>query len=190
MGLGRPQDVPHVDGAEVGEADQLPGGAVDVGAAVEDQHRSVGGGKQGGNRGPLDPVVQPEQDGGGGQHGAGIAGGDESVGAAGLLQAETDHDAGIGFPADGGEGLFRHADDFGGLVQLYAVPVGLRMLASSGLDDIRTPHQLDDEFPGKSVRASTTPAISACGARVAPHSVHRDANHPQASSTSTCFLPR
>ena len=25
---------------------------------------------------------------------------------------------------------------------------------------------------------------------VAPHSVHRHADHPQASSTSTCFLPR
>ena len=66
------------------------------------------------------PSCRPEQDGGRGEDGAGVAGGDERVGAAGLLKAETDDDAGFGFLADGGEGLLGHADDLGRLVKLYA----------------------------------------------------------------------
>ena len=43
---------------------------------------------------------------------------------------------------------------------------------------------------GSSASASTTPATSRAGSVVSPHRVHRDANHAQASSTSTRFLPR
>ena len=86
--------------------------------AIEHEHWLGQGRKQGGDGGPFHPIVQAQQDGGRGEDGTGVAGGHERVGAAGLLKAETDDDTGIGFLADGGEGLLGHADDLGRIVKL------------------------------------------------------------------------
>ena len=55
----------------------------------------------------------------------------------------------LGFFADGGERLLRHADDFGRLVDLEAAAVGIRILGQLGLDHVGAAHQLDDELSGK-----------------------------------------
>ena len=65
--------VAHVDRAQARKADQLARAAVDIGAAIEDQHRAQGGGKGGRDAGALDTVMETEQHGGPGEDGAGIA---------------------------------------------------------------------------------------------------------------------
>ena len=85
--VGPAEEVAHVHGAEVGEAGELLGGAVEVGAAVEHEHRLAAGGEERGHGGALDAVVQAEQDRGGGERGAGVAGREEGVGPPLLLQA-------------------------------------------------------------------------------------------------------
>jgi hypothetical protein len=105
-----PHDVAHVDRAEVGEADQLAGGAVEVGAGVEHDHGCAAGGEQGGDGGALDAVVQAQEDGGGREGGAGVAGREEGVGPAGLVQGEADHEAGVGLLYGRRQGLLGHPE--------------------------------------------------------------------------------
>ena len=184
------EDVAHVDGAEVGEADQLPGGAVEVGAAVEHEHRLAAGGKERGDRGALDAVVEAEQHGGGGEGGAGVAGGEEGVGPPLLLQVEADHEARLGLLPDGRERLLAHADDVSRLVDLEAAAVDVGMWGELGLDDLGTADQLDHELVRQARERLQHPGDFGLRRLVAPHRVHGDANHAQASSTSICFLPR
>ena len=166
------------------------GVAVEIGAAVEHQHRLAAGGKQRGDRGALDPVVKAEQHGGRGEGGAGVARGEEGVGPPLLLQGEADDDAGVGLPPDGGEGLFPHADDVRRLVDLEAAPVGLRVLGQLGFDRVGPAHQLHQKRAGKTGQCFERSGDLRLGRLIAPHRVYRDANHAQASSTSSCFLPR
>ena len=107
-----------------------------------------------------------------------------------LLKRQADDDAGIGLASNRGERLLTHADDIGRLMNLDARPVDAGMSRQLGLDRVRLPDELYYEV------------VRVCGERIddtgdfrlwraiAAHRVYRDANHAQASSTSTCFLPR
>ena len=59
-----------------------------------------------------------------------------------------------------------------------------------GLDDGRAADQLDHELVGQARKRLQHPGDLGLWRLVASHRVHGDANHAQASSTSTCFLPR
>ena len=188
--IGPAQQVSHVDGAEIGEADQLAGRAVEIGATVEHQDRLGAGGKERGDGGPLDPVMEPEQHRGGGERGAGVAGGHEGVGLPGPLQGQADHDARVRLPPHRGQRLLGHPDNVSRLVDLEAALVGLRIVGQLGLDHIATPDQLHQKFVRQVRERFDHPGDLRLWGAVAPHGVHRDADHAQASSTSTCFLPR
>ena len=73
------QHVARVHGAQVREAHQLAGIAVHVRAAIDHEDRLTCARKQRPDGGALDAGVQAQQQGGGGQHGAGVAGGNERV---------------------------------------------------------------------------------------------------------------
>src|SRR2546430_10267816 len=64
--------------------------AVHVGAAIEHQDRLHGGGKQGADGGTLHAFVQPEQQGRGGHHRPRVAGRDERVARALLLESRSE----------------------------------------------------------------------------------------------------
>ena len=68
--------------------------------------------------------------------------------------------------------------------------VGIRILGELGPDDVGAPHQLDDECARQRGQGLHHAGDLRLRGGVAPHSVHRHADHPQASSTSTCFFPR
>src|SRR5213078_2060758 len=83
------------------EADELARVAVHVGATVEHEDRLARAGKERSDRGPLHPGVQAQQQRARRQHGAGVAGGDEGIGLALLLQVETNRDGGARIAARG-----------------------------------------------------------------------------------------
>src|SRR5262249_33872116 len=72
-------DPAHVDRAQVREADDFSGRAVEIRAGVEHQHRALRGGQHGADRGPLDARMETEENGGRGENRAGIAGRHEGV---------------------------------------------------------------------------------------------------------------
>jgi hypothetical protein len=59
-----------------------------------------------------------------------------------------------------------------------------------GLDHVRPADELNDEVAGEAGEGLQHPGDLGLGCLIASHRVHGDANHPQASSTSTCFFPR
>ncbi len=93
-------EVAHVDRAQMGEADQLPGGTIHVRAGIEHQHRAVHRGDQGADGGTLHAVEEPEQHRGGGEHRAGVPGRNERVGL--LFGLETEPDDKTAISASGG----------------------------------------------------------------------------------------
>ena len=72
----------------------------------------------------------------------------------------------------------------------HVVVVGAGMAGQLGLDRGRTAHQLNGHVLGHGGERLHRSRHFGLRSSVAPHRVHRDANHAQASSTSTCFLPR
>ena len=58
------------------------------------------------------------------------------------------------------------------------------------LDGFGPPDELDVQGVGSRAERRGDPFDLNPGGVVAPHRVHGDADHRQASSTSTCFLPR
>ena len=90
-------------------------GAIDIGANVEENGGGVErGGKGGCERGTIDAGQSAEDDFGGSHGGAGVAGGDETIGEAIAHQAQTDADGGIALAADGVDFVV-HGDDFAGV---------------------------------------------------------------------------
>jgi hypothetical protein len=134
--------------------------------------------------------VEAEQHGGGGEGGAGVAGGEEGVGPPLLLHGQADDDTGLGLLPDSRQRLLAHADNVSRLVDLEAVTIDLGMCGELGLDDAGAAHQLDHELVRQARERLQHPGDFCLWRLVAPHRVHGDANHAQASSTSICFLPR
>jgi hypothetical protein len=134
--------------------------------------------------------VEPEDDRARGQDGAGVAGRDEGVGPAGLLQAEADDNGGVALAPDRLERLVGHRDHLGGGHDPQPGAVGVRVPGELGLDRVgaadeqqlaprRQPGQRPDrarDFRRRRV--------------VAAHRVERDPDHAQRSSTSIRFCPR
>jgi hypothetical protein len=133
--------------------------------------------------------VQAQQHGGAGEHRAGVAGGDERVGPAVALERETDDHARLGLPADRLEGLLAHPNDVGRLVDLEAAAIDPGMSGQLGLDGARAADELDQETLRQPRERFHHPRDFGPRSAVPPHRVQRDANHAQASSTSTRFLP-
>ena len=75
-------------------------------------------------------------------------------------------------------------------MQLEPRAVDVGVPAELGLDDGRPPDQLHHEITRQARQGLQHPGDLGLGCLIASHRVHGDANHPQASSTSTCFLPR
>jgi hypothetical protein len=59
-----------------------------------------------------------------------------------------------------------------------------------GLNDVRLANQHDPEGRRQRRQGQDRPFDLGLRGVIAPHGVESDANHPQASSTSTIFLPR
>ena len=85
-GPGAAQHVPGVHRAKVREVHELAGVAVHVGTAVDHDHRMSRRREQRADGRALHPVVQAQHQGGCRHDRAGVAGGDEGVGGALLLQ--------------------------------------------------------------------------------------------------------
>jgi hypothetical protein len=189
-GAGATQDIPHVDAAEVCEPNQLTRRTIDVSAAVQNEHWLAGGGEKGGDGGPLDPIVQPQEKRGGGEQCAGVPRRDECIRAAGLLQSQPNDDAGFAFTAHCRERLLRHTYDFSRLVDLETAAVGIGIFGQFSGYDFGASHQLNDEVTPKRREGLERAGDLRLRGVIAPHRVHRDADHAQTSSTSTCFFPR
>ena len=95
----------------------------------------------------------------------------------------------LGFLRDRGEGLFAHADHFGGGHDLEAAPVDGGMTAQLGLDHVHLAHQLHQDVRQQRERRDRTLDLSLRGV-ISAHRVQRHANHVQSPLTSTTFLPR
>ncbi len=171
------QHVAHVHRPEVREADELARVAVHVGAAVEHQDGVHGRRKQRADRGALHPFVQPQHQGRGRHHGAGVARRDERIARPLLLEADPDGDGGAGLALDGGQGLLAHAHHLGCLDDLEAVAVDGAVRLERGLDVAGPPHELDPER-GREFAQGLHRALDLHSRRVVPaHGIQRDADH-------------
>jgi hypothetical protein len=128
LGTRSADHVAHVDATEEGEVHQLLGGAIDIGAGIEHQHKSLGGREGRGDSGAVNTIVQPQEDRGAGQNGAGVAGRDKSVGLAIPVECQADNQRRIRLLAHRVEGLLGHADDLLGRNDRHASAVDIRML--------------------------------------------------------------
>ncbi len=189
LGAGAAEHVAHEHGAEIGEPHHLTGAAVDVGPRIEDQHRQMGGGKQGAHRRSLDAVMQAELHRGASEDGAGIPRGHEGIGPIGGLKAQADHDAGARLPAQGGDGLLVHPHHVRRVENLESGTIEARVVGQFGLDHRLAADQLQPQFGELGERQQRTLDFRV-RCVVAPHRVQSDADHRQASSTSISFLPR
>ena len=90
-GIRASEDVLCVDRANTRKLHELIGRAIDVGAGIQHDDRSLGGRKNRGDRGALESRMQPEQQHRCGHLCAGVARGDECIGLSVLLQPQADH---------------------------------------------------------------------------------------------------
>ena len=125
----------------------------------------------------LDAFVQPEQQGRGGHHRPRVAGRDERVARALLLESDPDGDRGAGLAFDGGQRLLAHAHHLGGLDDLEAVALDGAVGLQRSLDVAGPPHQLDPERGGKlAQRVDRALDFHARGV-VPAHGIQRDTDH-------------
>ncbi len=141
------------DGAEEGESDQLARGAVEVGAAVEDQDGLAAGGEERRDGGALHTVSAGRAARRGGQRRASVAGRDEGIRLPGLLQGEADDDARVGLAADRGEGLLPHPDHVLRAVDLEAAALDARVTRQLRFDRLGPADELDEKVAGQARRA-------------------------------------
>ena len=80
LGVLDAEQLPAEDRAHVGELEQVLGARVGVRAGVEQHGGAVAGGDRHRDRGPHHAGEAPQVDQAGGEHGAGVAGGDDRVG--------------------------------------------------------------------------------------------------------------
>src|SRR4051812_41586837 len=96
---GAAENIPHVDASQIGEVHELPGRTVYVGPTVQHENRLIECRKERCDGGSLYAIVEAQENSRSGENGSGVSGRDKRVGAAGLLEAEPDDDAGVGFLA-------------------------------------------------------------------------------------------
>ena len=176
-GIGSAQDIARIHRSEVGKADELAGIAIDAGAAVDDEHRLAGAGKQRPDRRPLHAGMEPEQQGARGHDGAGVARGDERIGLPLLLEGEPHDDRRLGFAADRGEGLVAHPHDVGRLDDVEPLAVHVGVAAQRRFDVRRAPDELDAKARWQLAQGLRHPLDFHLRRVIPAHRVERDADH-------------
>ncbi len=177
LGTRSADHVAHVDATEEGEVDQFPGGAIDIGAGIEHQHKTLGGREGRGNRGPVNPIVQPQENRGTCQDGTGVAGRNKGVGLAVPVECQADNERRVRLLAHRVEGLLGHADDLLGWNDRHAAAVDIRMLGELRLDRIRPPDQHHDHIGCEFPQGKSRPGHFSGRGMISTHRVQRDADH-------------
>ena len=178
------EDVTGVHVPEARELDEFGGGAVDVGAGVEDDDRLLGGREDRADGRAREALVQAQEDRGRGHLGAGVAGGDEGVGLAFGLELDADGHRRVGLSADGDRGFVGHLDDVRGVDDLQTRRRFDHEGRSGG--ELRVQLLADDAFASDElelVRRTEFLDHHQCGRDrrrwgvVAPHRIQGDASH-------------
>jgi len=181
--------VPHVGTAQVGEVDQLPRGAVNIGTRIEQENGAIRRGKKGSDRRAIDAIMEPQQHGGTRKQCPGVPGRHKGVRAALSLHLEADGQAGLRLAPHRSQRLFAHADDVGGLMNFDAGTIHTGMAGQLRLQDLCRPDELNEKTR-RQVPEGTEGALDLHpGCTVSPHRVERDADHGQLSSTSRRLMP-
>ena len=115
-GFGVAEDFFGVDGTHEGVIEKMFGAGVEVGAGIEQDEEIGFGGHDGGDARATDSWKGAEADGGGGNHGAGMASGDGGIGFRIAHGFDGSKDGVIPFTAEGFDWGISHFDDF------FAVP--------------------------------------------------------------------
>ena len=140
-----------IEAAHIGKLQEVFGGALHVGAAVDEHDAVFPGGKYGGHGGPADAADALYGEGRAGEQGAGAAGGDESISPAVLQEGQGHGHGGILLAAGGGAGIVFHGDDVPGVRDLNAGKVCLTLLLQHLADGLLPANQQQlhaELFPG------------------------------------------
>ena len=173
LGLGALEHPLGVVGAHKGKLEQVLRGTLGGGAAV-DEHRPAGaGGHHGSQGGPADAPHPLDHQGGGGEQGAGAAGGHKGVAVPVFQHIKAHGKGGVLLLPEGGGGVVAHLHHLAGVGNLQAGGQLVDAVVLQDLEDVLPAAHQDNLHPQLTNRGQRAPHIG--GRRVvAAHGVYDD----------------